>query len=210
MAVNTFDKLNMPEELSYKPRAIPYEDYFGEMELEPEEKKDRISLAEDFEVLLLYFFLLYLEDKEKNYEGMISERYEAIANKFLGANKTSAYIKEYARKYAQELQETTRKHDGDIWYTSSDRARFNAENESEATSEYRMKLRAVKEGKKNKRWLAIIDAATRTDHIHANGQTVGIFETFKVGDSEFDFPKSLTYDPSPEQVVNCRCRAIYF
>ena len=205
MAVNTFDKLNMPqeEELPYKPRSIPYEKYFGEMELEEEEKKDRIELAEKFEVLLLYFFLLYQEDKEKNYESMISDRYEAIANEFLGSKRTSAYIKEYACKYAQELQETTKKHDGDEWYLSIDRARFGAENEANSVGSYREQTKAVKDGKRYKTWVTMKDRYVRHAHIEVDETTIGIFEDFHVGNSVMAFPKAST--GSPEEVVNCRC-----
>lgn len=205
MATNIFDKLNISqtEEMPYKSRSIPYEDYFGEMELDEEEKKDRIELAEKLEVLILYFFLLYQEDKGKNYESMISDKYEAIANDFLGSKRTSAYIKEYARKYAQELQETTRKHDRDDWYISLDRARFGAENEANSIGSYREQTRAVKDGKRYKTWVTMKDRYVRHTHVEADETTIGIFEDFHVGNSVMAFPKAST--GSPEEVVNCRC-----
>lgn len=204
-----FDEINTIEQ-PFKPRAIPFDDYFSPMEISEQDKAERIKLAEKFEVLLLFYFLLYLEDSTKDYTDLIYSRYVQIANDFLQMNVTSAYIDDYARQYVENLIDTTIRHDGDPWYTSGDRAKFNAEGESQATAEYRMKLRAVREGKKNKRWRAIIDSVTRKDHIHADGKVIGIFDTFKVGDSEFDFPRSLTYNPSPEQVANCRCWCEYF
>lgn len=212
MAINTFDKLNIPqaEELPYKPRSMPYEDYFGEMELDEEEKKDRIELAEKFEVLLLYFFLLYQEDKGKNYESMISERYETIANEFLGSKRTSAYIKESAEKFAKDIVDTTRKHDGDLWYTSKDRGMTASENESNLIGNYRERVQAVKDGMNMKYWLSQRDLEVRHTHQIADGQEVGIFEPFKVGDSLMMFPKDSSLDADMKEIAGCRCVCKYF
>lgn len=54
-----------------------------------------------------------------------------------------------------------------------------------------------------KEWLAAEDDRTREDHADADGQIVGLNETFTVGGVEMMEPG----DPSapPEQVINCRC-----
>ena len=55
----------------------------------------------------------------------------------------------------------------------------------------------------NKEWLAAEDDRTRPDHAEADGQIVGLNETFTVGGIEMKEPG----DPSapPEQTINCRC-----
>jgi SPP1 gp7 family putative phage head morphogenesis protein len=55
----------------------------------------------------------------------------------------------------------------------------------------------------NKEWLAAEDDRTRPDHADADGQIVGLTETFTVGGIEMKEPG----DPSapPEQTINCRC-----
>lgn len=58
-----------------------------------------------------------------------------------------------------------------------------------------------------KSWLAALDNRTRESHALADGQTVGIDETFDVGGVPMDRP----HDPAapPSEVVNCRCVALY-
>lgn len=58
-----------------------------------------------------------------------------------------------------------------------------------------------------KEWVATNDDRTRESHIAADGQTVGIDESFDVDGELLDRPS----DPagSAENVVNCRCVAIY-
>lgn len=60
-----------------------------------------------------------------------------------------------------------------------------------------------------KRWLATHDARTREDHAAAedDNQEVPIDEPFIVGGDELMYPGDP--DGSAEQVVNCRCTAIY-
>jgi hypothetical protein len=58
-----------------------------------------------------------------------------------------------------------------------------------------------------KTWISSADDRTRTDHINVNDTSVGLDETFTVGDSELLYPG----DPEgpPEQVINCRCVLVY-
>ena len=205
-----FDELNGAGKES-KPRSIPYDEFFDIEGLSEEEKRQRIELAEEFEILLLYFFVVFLDGTiEMDYEQMVYEKYVEIAYRFLNLQQPSAYIEEYARQYAYDLVRATKEHEGDSWYTSKDRAAYGAENEAQTVSMHREYIRAVKSGKKHKEWVSVIDNATRKDHVHANGKIIGIFETFKVGDSEFGYPKDMTYNPSATQTVNCRCRCRYF
>ncbi len=58
-----------------------------------------------------------------------------------------------------------------------------------------------------KTWAATEDAHTRETHLDADGQERDINDSFQVGDAQLDFPG----DPSgpPEEVINCRCVALY-
>jgi len=58
-----------------------------------------------------------------------------------------------------------------------------------------------------KEWASALDERTRDDHAEANGQQVGINESFVVGGEELNMPG----DPSgsPEQIINCRCVALF-
>lgn len=51
-----FDELNQLSQLDkLKRKSMDYEEYFGEMDLEEEEKEERISLAEKMEIIFLFF-----------------------------------------------------------------------------------------------------------------------------------------------------------
>lgn len=54
-----------------------------------------------------------------------------------------------------------------------------------------------------KTWVATEDDRTRADHAEADGQSVGLAETFDVGGEAMQFPGDP--DASAEQVINCRC-----
>lgn len=204
-----FDELN---EVG-KQRSLPFDVFFGEIEgLTEKEKKERIELAEKFEILLLYFFVVFLDEAiTMDYEQMVYEKYVEIADEFLNLKQPSAYIDEYARQYAYDLVRATKEHEGDIYYVSKDRAVLNAEEQAFAVGEYRDNVRAIKSGKKRKSWLSMRDSVVRKTHIHADGQTVGIFEPFKVGNSLMMFPRDkVTHNAEDKEIIGCRCHAIYF
>jgi 2'-5' RNA ligase len=54
-----------------------------------------------------------------------------------------------------------------------------------------------------KTWLATEDERTRPDHSAADGQEVGVDETFEVGGESMDRPHDES--ASAEQTINCRC-----
>lgn len=58
-----------------------------------------------------------------------------------------------------------------------------------------------------KEWMATGDDRTRQDHQDADEQVVGIDEPFTVGEDELMFPGDP--DGDADQVVNCRCTALY-
>jgi hypothetical protein len=59
----------------------------------------------------------------------------------------------------------------------------------------------------NKEWLAAADERTRETHLEADGQTVTMDGTFRVGDALMEYPG----DPAgpAEEVINCRCTMSY-
>jgi len=59
----------------------------------------------------------------------------------------------------------------------------------------------------NKVWMANHDAKTRPDHAEADGQEVGMDESFDVGGEQLMYPG----DPagSPGNIINCRCTVYY-
>lgn len=60
-----------------------------------------------------------------------------------------------------------------------------------------------------KRWNAILDNKTRTDHAFADGQKVNIGENFSVGGERLKYPGDTSLGASPKNVINCRCTVNY-
>lgn len=216
MAISDFDELNnlktieSVEKENKKERGIgSYKTFFGEMDISDEEKSEREELAEKLQVLFLFYFLMVQMDAQSDYKGLIEESYTSIANSFTGENTASAYITERASEVAEFVDEITRKHLDDEYYTSLDRGMLLSANEGNVIGNYREFVRAVKAGKTRKKWIAHLDNRVRKTHRQANGQEVGIFEQFTVGKAKMRFccDESCGY---PEEIISCRCVTKYF
>ena len=185
---------------------ITFEEYFQNAPLDDNEKGKRISLAEELEILFLYLFVAI---DEPNIEQTVIEKYQEIVTKHLGLDKTPAYIASMAQTCITEVAKTTREHIDTDYFTSKDRAINIAADQSHGVMEYKGYVDAVKQGKTRKIWISELLETTRPDHFLAHGQEVGIFQRFHVGDSDFDFPRDIKYNPSAEQIVNCVCHCKY-
>lgn len=190
-------------------KSIDYEEYFGEMELTEEEKKERIRLAEMLEIVVLFYFLLLSESQTENYIQMIYEKYISVAMEFLKLSNVPSYLETYAREFAENVTRVTEENISDEYYTSKDRAMFIAENEANAMGNYRQQIEAVKSEMKYKTWKTKNDFRVRHTHKEVNERTIGIFDVFKVGDSEMMFPKDESLGASAQEIVNCRCVVHY-
>lgn len=91
---------------------------------------------------------------------------------------------------------------------SSYRAEMIARTETHGAANYGSQEAAKQTGLPlSREWLAAADDRTRDTHREANGQVVGMDDTFRVGDSDLAFPG----DPSGpgDEVINCRCAVGY-
>jgi SPP1 gp7 family putative phage head morphogenesis protein len=61
--------------------------------------------------------------------------------------------------------------------------------------------------KYDKVWTSSADDRTRESHAEADGQRCELDEDFEVGEATMRFPRDP--DGPPEEVINCRCTAIY-
>lgn len=184
---------------------LSYEQYFGEMDLTESEKKERIKLAEELEIIFLYYFLLLHENQQKDYMRIIRDKYIEVANKFLKVKKMPAYILSYSAMLARKTVDVTNRHPKDEYYTSKDRAMIISANESNVLGNYRQQIDAVKSGKRYKTWLTMRDDKVRHSHMVLNNKKIGIFDTFNVGGYEMSFPKDESFGASQEEIANCRC-----
>lgn len=190
-------------------QAIDYEEYFGEMELTEVEKEKRIELAKKFEILFLFFLLAYSKQQNIDYKSMIYEKYILIALEFLKQDKVPAYIDDYAKRLSDDVVRTTKEHDGEEFYTSTERGMIISANEANALGNYNQQAQAIKSGMKYKTWRTEKDNRVRKTHREVDDVTVGIFESFQVGDSLMMFPKDTSLGASMEEIAGCRCVAKY-
>lgn len=193
-------------------RAIPYEQYFGEMDLTDDEKKQRIRLAEQLETDMLFLFgLLSIMDDYQYTDTQfavlaLEERYRAHLGQFMDIDK---YMSDRIKQTVSDTIETTKKHSEDDWYTSDDRAMLIAENEANSSLNYKDYKKAVDNGKTKKKWVTMKDKRVRHTHSKIDGKTIPIKSIFLVGNSEMYFPKDETFSPEMCEIANCRCSIKY-
>lgn len=212
MAISDFDELSKIEKAETESKGskiTSFADWYGEMDLPQEEKEEREELAEKFLLLFLFYFLMVQMDAESDYKDLLEESYVSIANSFTGENTASAYVTDRASEVAQFVDEITRKHLGDEYFTSRDRGMVLSANEGNVLGNYREFVRAVKAGKKFKVWHSEIDRKTRKTHRPLNNKRIGIFELFQVGKYKMRFPMDTTLGAGVEEVANCRCTVSY-
>lgn len=195
-----------------KTLSIPYEQYFDEMELTEEQKKQRINLAKDLENDMLFFFSLILVLKEYSYTEFqfaidsLLTQYKAHLGQYMDIDE---YINDRVNQFATDTLETTQKHIDDDWFTSNDRAMLIAENEANASWNYEDYRNAIKQGKTKKKWITMRDKRVRHTHQKLDGKTIPINSIFLIGNSEMYFPKDESFYPETTETANCRCSIKY-
>ena len=95
------------------------------------------------------------------------------------------------------------------YWLSINRAMLIAKNEANTFLNYSDFVDAKESGYTTKTWLTMLDDKVRDTHEEIDGQTIGIDETFKVGNSELKFPHDWELSPDPNEVINCRCAVTY-
>lgn len=200
----TLDELN-----EIKHKSIPFEQYFGEMELSEDEKEKRIGLARKLEVLFLYAFLMASSEnfQLEEFKTTLSNKYINVVKDYMGVEYTPSKISEYVNNIVNEILDTTMANFDDDYYTSNDRATYIAENEANSIGNYVTYTNAIKGGMKYKTWLTMKDRHVRHSHQLVDEEKIEIFDTFHVGDDEMLYPKDS--NASAKEIVNCRCVVKY-
>lgn len=192
---------------------MPYEQYFGEMEITDDQKKKRIQVAEEIEDIMFFLYELVSLMTDYRYispEFIKQKVYEKYINVLEKHGKPDKYIEEYAKEFSDMVVDTTIKHAGEEFYRSEDRAMLVAENEANSAINYFEYKEAVAGGKKRKQWITQRDDRVRDTHKEVNGETIPIDNAFIVGDSLMEFPKDTSYGASINEIAGCRCTIKYF
>lgn len=192
-----------------KGRSLPYGEYFGEMELEVNEKANRIELARQLESVYLLFFTLAKREAISHVQNvtLLKERYKEVVS---GFGNVDLVLSRYINNISESIARTTVKNIKKEYYTSYDRAMYIAENEANTNANYLQYIKAIKSGKKKKQWIDMKDSRERKTHLEVGGIILPIKEIFEVGDSRMLFPKDISFEADAEEICGCRCTIRYF
>lgn len=200
------DKLN---NIVYE-RAIPYEQYFGEMDLPKAEQKKRIESAEELENRLVEFFALItvlLMFSKQSVDDLAFQLRNEFVMWLSWQGGVDDQLMQYAETMSYDIVRATLDNIDNPWFTSVDRAAFISENEANSTANYKEWKTAIESGKKRKTWKTMRDRKVRKTHSEVDGKTIPIAEPFVVGDSLMQYPKDITAEP--RETVGCRCVVKY-
>jgi hypothetical protein len=199
-----FDELNKLDK-PYKDRAIPYDKYFGDMDLSDEQKQERISFSEKTEDMLLFIFALLVVMRDYNMTDYESVKQQLIAQYTVVISQFATiddYLTDYVESFASDFIETTGENIDIEWFLSDDRAMFDAENEANSVLNYRDYVNAIASGKTRKEWVTFHDSRVRKTHRAVDGKIIPINGTFEVGNSLMRFAKDTMYNPNASELVN--------
>jgi uncharacterized protein with gpF-like domain len=176
--------------------------YFSEMDLPEDEIQRRIDFAKRLEVILRSAFAETMTREEiieyiaTHYRATIEEDYDWI----------DEYFEEYIWVTAESVTDTTL----NGREMTDERITSIAVNDTNVIANHGYDERMKKQGYTRKRWYTMNDNRVRHTHILADGQEVGIDETFKVGTCEMRYPCDTSLGATASEIINCRCVAKYF
>lgn len=131
----------------------------------------------------------------------------------IAAASAAGIILSHKQKADQAKLNFDRKSAGRLETITQDQTQFGAE--SAKNTEYQTLATTgavvggmdVKKAKRNKTWIAILDAKTRKAHVAADGQVVKENEMFTVMGQQLKYPRDSR--GSTANIINCRCSAVY-
>lgn len=225
MAIQNFDELN-----TFKRRSLPYDEFFGDMELTDKQKKERKDMALILEDILSIIFEVILAevsigvvDKTHLKQETIEMIYDKISDEdfFEDDEQLEDYIDylldvvvdKTIENYEKQPDVYDYKGEKPYW-VSDDRAMFIAENEANTLFNSQEYVEAKKQGYTKKIWMAFPDDRVRETHQIANGLEIDVGDYFEVGEAQMLYPRDLTSEYStlmffPEEYINCRCTVKY-
>ena len=205
---------NIDELSNLKPRAVEPRKYFDEMDLNEEQIQNRLDYTEKANGAFDTILVMLMSMKENGnidyafLRGLLITWLLSIIAEFVTPDD---YLIDYATDTAYNFMETSQKNIDKEWYTSPDRALFNAENSANDVLNYSEYEKAIEAGKTHKQWITEKDNRVRESHRDVEKKPIPIKEFFRVGLARMRFPKDYEYASEfPEEIVNCRCSIKYF
>ena len=204
-----FDELN---KLVGYGRSMPFNEYFGEMQISPEQRRRRIDIAEDLEdgFLEILAWAFYTQQRGSVSESSVKGRVKGLFETALGSEvkrleETDRIIDSLAKEIAKT---TVKRGKTDPFFVSADRARLLAEDNANNFANY-LDFEESRGRYRWKIWNTILDGRERITHNFADGQMQPIAMPFEVGTSLLMYPKDTSLGADAEEIINCRCTLSY-
>lgn len=208
LGVTTFDELN---KLVGMKRSMPFSQYFAPMKITKEQKRERQRLAEaleeEFLYMLSYMFYAYPTFNERMIYDLRDAYIRAIEEVGLYSMVDQYYRQ--AEKFAIDCIDATQRHKEDLYYYSADRARLNAEDQSNRVYDFKDFNDAVADGMRYKTWNTVGDNRVRDSHDEVEGLTIPIDDLFVLQGGLLAYPHDSSHGCDPSEVSGCRCTLTY-
>lgn len=188
-----------------------YEEYFGEMGIPEDAKKDRVLIAMALEDGFLDV-LSWIQMKKDRGEPFFWDSIGLFEKAFLVAALTRVddeAIRQTASEFAEDVALSTYNHQDEEYFLSADRAINMAATESNAINVYGELDDARKAGKSRKKWNTIIDGREREWHEEANGTELPLDEPFEINGELLMYPLDTSLGAGADNIANCRCWLTY-
>lgn len=207
-AILPIDEINRP--IFDSERFI--EQYFEPMEISEEQKDERKKASRDFRDFLLFLFAMlsvqieYSSVDWQYFETMFVSELTRAASQYA---RNTHLLEDYIADKAEEFTQITREHigDGEYW-TSEERAAYEAVNEANAVLGYEEFEKAKENGYTHKIWLTERDNRVRKDHAAVDGKKKKIDDYFLFPDCMMLMPHDDVHG-TEQQTSNCRCSLKY-
>ena len=208
MATLRVDELNSPEF-----DADEYiQEYFKPMQISDEEKEDRVDTSKDIRDVLLFLFTLiavyaqYGDTDWDNIEYQFRSDLERIINTH---GRNTPFMQAYIYDKVSEFIGATKDNisPDDPYWTSDERATYEAVNEANDIVGYKELQKAIEDGYTLKKWLTQNDTRVRKSHVKMEGKTIPIKDFFVLDKGRMLYPHDFVN--CPEETFNCRCACKY-
>ena len=223
--ITSFDRLN---ELNIERKSMPFDQYFGEMELSEVQIEDRKKVSRKlYELMLTLFEMVSIGVTASIIDWDYLEKWLAVQIQIIAADVYADgddfFMGFYPTEKARQIIDTTRrnteasenvsegsKERNKAYALSKDRGMFIAENEANTLYNRSEYVKALRAGYKYKTWRTKADKHVRKTHVVVEGKTIPIESMFEVGMAQMLYPKDeLNAGDFPEEIVNCRCTVKY-
>lgn len=212
LAKMTWDELN---QLVGHKISEPYDEYFDPMQISEEQKRRRIELAKELEIVIAGMLMSFFYDEQ--YEtSNFDEIYARTIREYLEVVAAFVVLDEYLRDHAELLiadaiatMERHREKEDFPWFFSEDRAMAISENDSNTVIGHDELEEAIAEGMRYKTWNTIMDGKERDSHAEVNGVTIPINEPFELPGGMLMMPGDDSMGASDDELANCRCACSY-